>query len=75
MEVYALVTWKVAPISVALETLSPRHGVRCQIAKVTNSISTGTFVWLNQQLSHDYAGEEARAFSNCGCYPISIVDF
>jgi hypothetical protein len=23
----------------------------------------------------DYAGEEARALSDCGCYPISIVDF
>jgi len=38
-------------------------------------ISTVAFVWLNQRLSHDYAGEEARAFSDCGCYPISTVDF
>ena len=47
MEVYALVTWKVAPMSVELETLSPRHGVRCQIAKVTID-SLRIFTWLSE---------------------------
>ena len=32
--------------------------------QTNNSMSTVRFGWLNQPLSHDLAGEEARALSN-----------
>lgn len=46
-----------------------------------NSISTVPFVWLNQQLSHDFADEEAHSFRvmrriawiNVGPYHVFIM--
>ena len=38
-----------------------------------NSVSTVTFVWLNQSLSHDFAGEEARALSGMWRYGVTYV--
>ena len=59
-------------MGVSVTNGAPEKGRRYHNATAqTNGISTVTFVWLNQRLTHHFAGDMVRAIADCGCYPIS----